>query len=178
MKTLTLFPLHGYWARLVGFAVLTVATVPLLVKLLTYWIPAATKIQLPGSDVLLWTIGLGLAMVTFSKERKENEDERTRQVRYTAFRSLAMIYFIVAFFLFAPFSMGFELSREILIGAFFILPLVCYQIVYNICLYTSGGYTYTDGTARGNITPFIIISIAVILIGLYALILIGQAALE
>lgn len=181
MKSLTLFPLHGYWVRLVGLAVLTLASVSLLVKLLVPWTHYATKVHLPGSDVFLWSLGLGLALITFSKEKKENEDERTRQVRYTAFRSLAMIYFIVAFFLLAPFSMGggqYKLGGDILIGSFLILPMACYQVVYHICLYTSGAYVHNDGTFRGNITPFIIISITVAFIALYAFIAIGRTALQ
>lgn len=181
MNTFTLFPLHGYWARLVGLVVLTIASIALLVKLLALGTLYAPKIHLPSSDVFLWSMGLGLALVTFSKERKENEDERTRQVRYTAFRSLAMIYFIVPFFLLAPFSTGFgqhELSREILIGCFLILPMACYQVVYNICLYTNGNYSYTDGTSRSNMTHLVIISLSVVLIALYALIkIIGRTAL-
>jgi hypothetical protein len=174
MRYFTIFPLQGYWGK---FAGLTISfTALLLLTGTTFWGPIfLSKILAPGKQLisLLWLFSLGLFVLSFSKEKID--DERVQLIRYTALRGMASISFIGLFSAFSPLvvdDMGTSLmaknSTLALVLMVIVAPLLTFQVIFNFGLYLNPSWTYNDLSVGENFKKnpkfFLIYAIATTLI--------------
>jgi hypothetical protein len=160
MKYLTIFPMSGHWAKYLGggiaFVALALVMVSLLLgeHLLQGFISPARQVP-----VLLWILGMALFIISFSKERVE--DERVMRIRYTALRGLGMIFCVCVLSAFSPLviesdgtaAIGSESASQ-LIMLLMIVPLSIYQIIFHIGLRLDPQWAYNDGSARDNFRTY------------------------
>ncbi|HSI91055.1 MAG TPA: hypothetical protein VK927_08060 [Adhaeribacter sp.] len=154
MNYFTLFPLQGYWGKFAGLSISTIAIILLLIYefLGQEYLPVIIQ---EGKQVstLLWLFCLGLFILTFSKEKID--DERVQKIRYTALRAMAFFCFIGLFSVFSPLSIDSEgIANEDIVPLILLLlvfPLVGYQIIFNLGLYLNPAWAYNDLGAEENI---------------------------
>lgn len=157
MNYFTLFPLQGYWGKFVGLGISLIS----LLLLLVYAISGPSfllKVLSPEKQLvsLLWLFSLGLFVLSFSKEKID--DERVQLVRYTALRGMSSICFIGLFSAFSPLvidDLGMSLiakdSTLVLVLMAIVAPLLTYQIIFNIGLQLNPSWAYNDLSAEENI---------------------------
>lgn len=174
MNYFTLFPLQGYWAKFVGLAVSAIALTIMAIHELAG--PAYLPLDLPPNKFLassIWLFSLGLYMLSFSKEKVD--DERVRQIRYTALRCLGYCCLVGPFCAFSPLVLDSNGVSQaaindpvFLISILLIFPLLAYQVIFNIGLHFSPQWIFNDLGAEENIRKnpkfFLIYSILVAII--------------
>ncbi|KAA9325019.1 hypothetical protein [Adhaeribacter soli] len=181
MNYFTLFPLQGYWGKFVGLAISIVS----LLLLLIYTLAGPTfllKVFSPEKQLvsLLWLFSIGLFMLSFSKEKID--DERVQLVRYTALRGMVLMCFIGLFSSFSPLmidDLGMSLmakgSTLALVLMVIVAPLLTYQVIFNIGLHLNTDWVYNDLSAEDNLKKnpkfflFYIIFITLLLTGILIL---------
>ncbi len=151
--------MNGYWGKYLGAAICVGAilgfSLILLEKheLLQLVIPS--EIQFPVLELIF---AFGLFILTFSKEKVD--DEQIQRVRYTAQRAGLFISFLAAFqFLFVNLLTLRKDGSSIidvdhlshLILFLLIIPLLIYQIIFQIGVFFDPGWVHSDRTAEDNL---------------------------
>ena len=156
MNRFTIFPMNGHWGKLAGGIIATLSAFLMLLIAISDVIPErilAKELQLP---IMLWSMGVGLFLMTFSKERRE--DERVIRIRYMALRGLAMLFGISQIALFMPMIIGVPNATleflkdpvQVIIFAL-IIPLMIYQAIFHFGLYFDPEWAHTNGTGEMNL---------------------------
>jgi hypothetical protein len=180
MNYFTLFPLSGYWGKFLGFAISALALVLLVFQELAGPAFLASWFA-PGKQVaaLLWFFAIGLLFLTFSKEKID--DERVQKIRYTALRALAYFCLLSPAMFFAPFlnpedGPGAATNETVpWIMLLLVLPLLVYQVIFNIGLFFNPSWIYNDLGAEENIRKnprfflIYILLVTVLFIGFFVL---------
>lgn len=181
MRYFTLFPLQGYWGKFAGLAISTLALILIGIYKLTG--PEFLNAVLPAGKqlgTLLWLFAMGLYFISFSKEKVD--DERVQKIRYTALRGTGLIVFGMLFISFSPMALNAKGISEVaitdpifLIFTALVLPLLAYQVIFNIGLHLNPAWAFNDLGVEENIKKnrkfflIYIILTALLLVGLVIL---------
>ena len=163
MKYFTLFPLQGYWGKWAGgitaFSALVTGALVIGMKMTFLNDLIDPNLQ---EIWLTWLFALGLFILSFSKEKID--DERVQRIRYVALRGASMMGFMTTLFVFSPiiwqagpdgtFQPDLEMPLSVLPFAILqclTIPLLTFQIIFNLGLYQDGNWAYNDLGAEENL---------------------------